>query len=79
MAATKQKKKPFSRYSEKLGLRIKELREKRGLTQEQLAVKSHMSQPYLAQIESGTTNTTLKFMVKIAHGLKVKVGELFSF
>jgi len=72
-------KKPFSRYAEKLGLRIKELRKQRGLSQEDLAVRSHMSQSYLAQIESGTTNTTLKFMVKIAHGLGTKVSVLFSF
>jgi XRE family aerobic/anaerobic benzoate catabolism transcriptional regulator len=72
-------KKPFSRYAEKLGLRIKELRDERGLTQEQLAVKSHMSQSYLAQIESGTTNTTLKFMVKISQGLGVNASELLPF
>lgn len=71
--------KPFSRYAEKLGDRIKQLREEQELTQEDLALKCHMSQSYLAQIESGTTNTTLKFMVKISQGLKVKTAELLPF
>ena len=40
----------------KIALRIKELREKRGLTQEALAYKSDVDRTYMNHVENGKRN-----------------------
>lgn len=62
----------------KVGLRIKELRKKRGMTQFDLAINSDMEENALQRIESGRTNPTLKTLLKIVKGLEdVEFYELF--
>ncbi len=57
---------------------VKELREKAGLTQEELAKKAGVSRAIVSGLESGAiTVTTTKTLVKIAEALSVKVSELF--
>lgn len=54
-----------------------ELREKKGLTQVALANKAGITQPYLAQIESGERkNPSLVTLKKLAKALKVTLAEL---
>ena len=63
----------------RLGGMLKRLREKRGMTQEQLAAKVGVSQTYIAKLESGAkTNPSLDLLKKLAKALKVKVGELLK-
>ena len=62
-----------------LGRRIKELRKKRGLTQEQLAEKCHMHYKFLGSVERATVNPTLKILKKIAAALDVSLAELFRY
>ncbi|MCB9813185.1 MAG: helix-turn-helix transcriptional regulator [Pseudomonadales bacterium] len=67
-------------YREKLGERIKDLRKKRGHTQESFAldvVKMNVS--YLAKIENGYVNTSVNYLIRIAKGLNVKVRDLVEF
>lgn len=62
----------------KVGLRIKELRKARGMTQFDLAIKSDMEENALQRIEAGRTNPTLKTLLKIVNGLDdVEFYELF--
>lgn len=71
---------PYLHYREKLGDRIKALRKERGYTQEDFAldvVKMNVS--YLAKIENGYVNTSVRYLIRIAQGLKVKVRDLIEF
>lgn len=61
------------------GARIKEIREKRGLNQEQLAELVDMESRHISRIETGKSFTTLENIEKIAIALSVKVEDLFVF
>jgi len=60
-----------------VGLRIRELRQARGETQESFAGKLGMLSPNYARVEQGRANVTLGTLVRIANGLKVELAELF--
>jgi transcriptional regulator with XRE-family HTH domain len=56
---------------------IRKLREAQGMTQEQLARRAGLKQPYVSQLEKGTKkNPSLPALKKIAKALGVPVGEL---
>ncbi len=57
--------------------RIKELRTKRGYSQEKFALKIDMDRTYYASVEAGKRNIALKNIKKIADGLEVSLEELF--
>ena len=61
---------------EDYGSRIRNLRKKRGLTQEQLAERLSLSPTHLSNIETGTTRVSLSSIVKIANALDVTVDDL---
>lgn len=61
------------------GKRIKELRKKRNLTQEQLAELIGIFQKQIGNIETGTTFTTMGNLEKLAQVLGVEVSELFEY
>lgn len=60
-----------------LGKRIQALREKMGLTQEQLEEKTGVNTKYISAIERGQKNVTIKTLGKLAKGLNVELYELF--
>ncbi|MBI4688672.1 MAG: helix-turn-helix transcriptional regulator [Nitrospirae bacterium] len=62
-----------------IGSRIQHLREKKGITQEQLEEETGINAKYISAIECGQKNATVKTMEKIAEGLDVKLYELFLF
>ena len=55
---------------------VKAVREKRGLSQRELAAAVGISQPAIAQIENGQTQPTLNNLIKIADALQVSLCEL---
>lgn len=58
--------------------KIKELREQRGLTQEELALKSGVSRATIWALECGEDKvTTTKTLFNIATALNVKMDDLF--
>lgn len=61
-----------------MGLRIRELRKARGLTQEQLSERAGLSRSQLSEIESETKPANTKRLASIAKALDVTVDELFS-
>lgn len=61
----------------KFGIRLKELRDKNQLTQEDLAYKVGVDRSYMGFLERGEKNPTLKNLVKIAAALNVSLSELF--
>lgn len=57
--------------------KIKRLRERKGLTQVELAAKARITQPYLAQLESGVRlNPSLDVLKRLAEALGVAVRDL---
>ena len=63
--------------SKKVGRRIRELRQERGLSQEQLAFEADLHRAYIGQIERGEKNIGVQNLEKIATALKVSVKQLF--
>jgi len=61
------------------GARIKEIRESRGLNQEQLAEIVNMESRHISRIETGKSFTTLENIDKIAKALNVDINTLFAF
>ena len=61
-----------------LGDRIKELRQKTGLSQEKFALKIEMDRTYFASVEAGRRNIAIVNIKKIADGLGVTLSELFE-
>ncbi len=70
---------PFQRERKLLGETIRVLREKANMTQEDLADKAHINVSYLAKIENGYVNTTVRYLIKLSRGLHVQVKDLFNF
>lgn len=60
-----------------LGKRIQSVREKQGLTQEQLEEKTGVNTKYISAIERGQKNVTVKTLAKIASGLQIELYEIF--
>ena len=61
-----------------LGKRIRELRQKNGLSQEKFALKIGMDRTYFASVEAGKRNIAIVNIKKIADGLGVTLSELFE-
>lgn len=61
-----------------LGVRIKELRNKKGISQEKFALDIGMDRTYLASVEAGKRNISIINIKKIADGLGIKLSELFK-
>lgn len=59
------------------GGNIRRLRTEAGLTQEELALRSGLSQGYINQIESGKRKFTQKSLEKISEALSIPIIELF--
>jgi len=63
---------------EKVGKRIKQIRNEKGLSQEKLALKAELDRTYLAGVEQGKRNPSLKSLEKIVCALEISFYELFS-
>lgn len=63
---------------EEFGERVKELRKNIGLSQEKFALKINMDRTYLASVEAGNRNISLKNIEKIADGFDMSISELFK-
>ena len=63
---------------EMIGSRIQEIRNKKGITQDQLSEKVGISSKYLSSIERGKENPTLNTILKMARSLDVKPDEFFT-
>ena len=61
------------------GEHLRELRKKKGLTQEELADKAGMHFTYVGQIERGLRNPSLVNLHKLAKALGVRAGDLLPF
>lgn len=60
------------------GERVRELRKKNGLSQEELSYKADLHRTYIGMIERAEKNITLSNIEKIAKALNVKINDLFD-
>jgi len=61
-----------------LGARVRQLREGRGWTQESLADRAGLDRSYIAGIEAGLRNPSIKALARIAKGLGVSVSDVVT-
>lgn len=61
-----------------VGNRIKELRTQRGISQEQLALRSEITTTYLGLLERNLKNPTVKVIGKIYDSLDISLSEFFE-
>lgn len=60
-----------------MGYKIREVREAKNISQEELSQKSGVSRSIISALENGKTNTTSKTLAKIARALGVSVDQIF--
>ncbi len=61
----------------RLGKEISRTRKEKNISQDDLAVVCNMDRSYLAEIEEGKANPSLKVLCKIAEGLNIQLWQLF--
>ena len=62
----------------RFGNRVRELRMQANLSQEKFSLLIDMDRTYLASVENGKRNISLKNIAKIAEGLHITIEELFK-
>jgi DNA-binding XRE family transcriptional regulator len=63
---------------ERLGWAVRTLRARAGYSQESFADAIHLHRTSMGTVERGEGNPTLKTVVRIAQGLEMSLGELFT-
>lgn len=63
-------------YYKRLGANIIKWRKERELSQQQLAALADVDRSYLAEVEEGKANPSLRFLNKLAKALRVHIKEL---
>ena len=66
-------------FYKNIGIKIKQLREQSGLTQEKLAEIAGISLDYMGKIEVNINKPGLKTILKLANALKVEPYKLLKF
>ncbi len=66
-----------SDIQKRFGERVRELRKRRGLSQEALALASELDRTYIGGVERGERNISLINIYRIAEALEVEPRELF--
>ena len=63
----------------RFGYRVKEIRLKQNISQEELAFRCGLSKNYISDVERGKRNISLRSIEKIADGFAINIKELFEF
>jgi len=63
---------------ERIGLRLRELRTAKGLSQEKFSFKCDLDRTYIASIERGKRNVSIVNIEKIAKALDMSVLDFFN-
>lgn len=62
----------------KFGTAIKELRSKKGVSQERLSLDAEIDRTYIGDIEKGTRNVSLEIIEKLCNYFQMPISELFK-
>lgn len=60
-----------------VGPAIRVLRDKAGISQEELAARAELDRTYVSGIERGARNPSVKSLQRVANGLEVGLDEVF--
>ena len=60
----------------KLGMRIRETRKKKAISQQELSYEIEYSIPHISHVENGSTKLSVDFLVKVANALDVTADQL---
>ena len=63
---------------ERVGLNVRNLRNSRGLSQEQLALAAEVDRSYISEIELAKFSASIDVLERIAYALEVTPKELFN-
>ena len=66
----------IDQLQQKIGQRIRELRESKGIPQQNLAADCDFEKANLSRIEAGRTNPTISTLYKISQALGITISEL---
>jgi transcriptional regulator with XRE-family HTH domain len=61
---------------QRLGTSLVKKRRRKGLTQEDLSIRSKVDRTFLGKVERGEANPSFKTMVKLCRALKISMSEL---
>jgi len=62
----------------RLGRAVRELRARRGLSQEELGNRSGLHRNYVGAIERGEINPTFRVLLKLERGLQLPLSEIIE-
>ena len=68
----------LSDYLKELGRRVRDLRQKAGWTQEELARATRLTRAYIVAVEGGKQNVSMDVVIRVANGLSVPPDELLA-
>ena len=74
----RQRNKPNNSLRKKFGKRVRELRKKLDISQEELGFRANIHRTYIGSIERGEQNVSLDNIGRIAKQLKISLNELFQ-
>lgn len=69
---------PHSPDHARLGRAIRELRARRGLSQEELGYRAGLHRNYVGAIERGEINPTFRVLLKLERGLALPLSEIIQ-
>jgi transcriptional regulator with XRE-family HTH domain len=63
---------------QRVGIRIKEYRKLKGLSQEKLANLAEIDRTYLPTIEKGERNVSIEILERLAKALEINIKDFFD-
>jgi transcriptional regulator with XRE-family HTH domain len=66
----------ITQLQQKIGNRIRDLRESKGISQQNLAAICNFEKANLSRIEAGRTNPTISTLYKISQALDIALTEI---
>lgn len=67
----------YLEYRKSFGQRVRTIRKKNGLSQEELADRSKLHRNYISDVERGRRNLSLDALLKLSGGLGIQLRDLF--
>jgi transcriptional regulator with XRE-family HTH domain len=67
-----------NKVAKKLAKRLRQLRESKGLSQEDFAFQSNLGRSYYWRLEQGQINVTLETLVRLSNALHIEIAALFQ-
>ena len=67
------------KYREALGAQIKKMRQKKGITQAELARLTDKERSHINRLEKGGVNPTVDYLKMVADALEIPVRKFFDF